>query len=377
MRTTGLFRGYRIVFRDFFIVVTFLFGCVSLLTGVILADTQDELKKVYSSFRLEEKWHLDTGNRELIDRGLFDISQFVVGPDSSVYILNAKNQGDLIFAVDKTGRLLRSFARQGQGPGELERPIEMFLTVDGNIFVLDPVRGKIAIFNREGICLEEIKSPPVMFFVHPLPDGKYLGVESIYGAEDKEWGFALNYYDSEFKKIKELDRTGYMNPLIGKTVEATPHNIVCQVSKDRIYSAYPERGYEFTVFNLRGELIKKIVSPTRKSTDLTHYKKIIDRDIGDLSRFGVTLNYPKYVLPFYSFFTDEHGYLFVMTFQPGKKEGEYLYDIISPDGNLIKTVSLGPFFSNSVILAKIFKQHLYLVREKESGDKELIVCRIY
>ncbi|MDI6844797.1 MAG: hypothetical protein QME28_01535 [Candidatus Saccharicenans sp.] len=216
-----------------------------------------------------------------------------------------------------------------------------------------------------------------MFFVQPLPGGNYLGVETIYGVLVKEWGFVLNFYDSEFRKVKELDSIVYMNPLIEKKVEATPHSIICQVSGDRIYSAYPERGYEFLVYNITGELIKRINRSLKKSTDLKSYKKEIDRDIGDLSRFGVTLIYPKVVLPFYSFFTDENGYLFVMTFQPGDREGEYLYEIISADGERVNTVSPGSFFSNSVILAKVFNQQLYLVKEKESGEKELIVYGKY
>ena len=370
--------GQSIILLGHFVVLAILISSsLSLSASTDLNASKNEIERIYSSFKLEEKWRLDTGKHELIERGLFDISRFVVGSEGDVYLLNSGSKGDMVSVVDKTGKLLKSFARQGQGPGELERPAGIFLTVDGNIFLLDPVRGKIVIFNREGACLKEIKSPPSMDFVYPLPDGNYLGVEPIYGAEVKEWGFALNYYDSAFRKIKELDRIGYMNPLIGKKVEATPHTIVCQVSRGRIYSAYPERGYEFLVYDLRGKLIKKITRTFRKSTDLTNYKKIIDRDIGDLSRFGLSLVYPEYVLPFYSYFTDENGYLFVMTFQPGNKEGEYLYDIISPDGDLVNTVSLSPFFSNSVILAKIFNKQLYLVKEKESGEKEIIVYRIY
>ncbi len=377
MKSGGIFRQSIILLGKFLILAVFIFSGLSLTASTDLNAGQDEIKKVYASFKLEEKWRLDAGQRELIERGLFDITRLVVGSEGDVYLLNSGSKGDMVFAVDKTGQLRKSFARQGQGPGELERPAEMFLTVDGNIFVLDSIRGKIAIFNREGSCLGEIKSPPVMFFVHPLPDGNYLGLESTYRAEDKEWGFFLNFYDSEFSKVKELDRMVYMNPLIGKKVEATPHNIICQVSGGRIYSAYPERGYEFLVYNLRGELIKRIKRTFRKSTDLTDYKKIIDRDIGNLSGFGVSLIYPEYALPFYSYFTDENGYLFVMTFKPGNREGEYLYEIISPDGKLVNTVSLGPSFSNSVILAKVFNQQLYLVKEKESGEKELIVYRIY
>jgi len=93
-------------------------------------------------------------------------------------------------------------------------------------------------------------------------------------------------------------------------------------------------------------------------------------------RHGLELG-RKSVLPFYSYFTDENGFLLVMTYEPGKKPGEYMYEVISPEGKLVNRVSLGPYFSTGNILAKVCRNQLYLVREKESGEKELVVYRIY
>ncbi|HEK84976.1 MAG TPA: 6-bladed beta-propeller [Candidatus Aminicenantes bacterium] len=290
------------------------------------AQTSSELKKIYSSFRLEEKLRIDTGNKELINKGLFNIHRFAVDKGGNIYVLNPKNREAMIFVLNRTGKLVRSFARQGQGPGELDNPFEMFLTPEGNILVLDPRRAKVSFFNREGSCLKEINSLPEVLFIHPLADGKYIGLESIYGAEAKDWGYTLNYYDEDFKKIKELDRLTFPNPIPTKTVEASLHVIFSEVSGNRNYSAFAERGYEFLIFDLMREFLKRITVPYRKITDLTEYKKIMEEEIGGLSRFGVNVVYPKYVLPFHSYFADENGYLFVMTFEPGKrlKPGDYM-----------------------------------------------------
>jgi len=51
-----------------------------------------------------------------------------VDREGNIYILNPKNQGVMIFVLDKTGMLVGSFARHGQEPGELENPVEIFLT---------------------------------------------------------------------------------------------------------------------------------------------------------------------------------------------------------------------------------------------------------
>jgi len=54
-----------------------------------------------------------------------------------------------------------------------------------------------------------------------------------------------------------------------------------------------------------------------------------------------------------------------------------MYEVISPEGKLVNRISLGPYFSTGNILAKVFRNQLYLVREKESGEKVIFVYRIY
>lgn len=349
-----------------------------LLCSDITAEVKsEETKRIYSRFNLHEILRLDTEDKRLIEKGLFDIHKFTVDAEGNIYILNIKNQGDMIFMVDQTGKILRSFGKKGQGPGELENPEEIFLSPEGNLFVQETGNGKLTILNKEGTFQELKKISPEITLVSSLSNGNFLGLESIYGMDVNQWGLALNYYDANFSKIKELDRLSFPNPVASKTVEASPHVIVCHVSGNRIYSACPERGYEFLIFDLKGEFVRKISVQAKRRNSLDLYKKIMEREYGDLIRFGIKLNYPKYALPFYSYFTDENGYLFVMTYEPGKALGEYMYDIISPEGKLINKVSLGPYFTNGNIMAKVFRNCLYLVKEKESGEKELIVFGIY
>ena len=364
-------------FRICFVAAILVFICLMLNPVLAYSRTDDDIQKIYSSFRLEEKLRVDTGNKELIDRGLFDINNFAVDSKGNIYIVNGKSQSDQVFVMDKNGQLLRSFARKGQGPGEVDNVHEIFLTSDGNIFIQDSGAREIAIFSPDGQLVSEAGYEGDLWSLCPLPNGHYVGVESIFGARVKEWLVCLNHYDAELKKIEELDRLSYPNPFLQKSVEATPHQIIYCLSGDRIYSGYPERGYTFLCFDLKGKLIRKISRPQKKSTGFNEYKKIMKNELEVLSRWGFRLTYPDHVLPFYSFFADEHGYLFVMTFEPGQKAGEYLYEIISPEGDLVKTVSLGPYSADSRILAKILNGYLYWVREKESGEKEFLISRIY
>lgn len=48
-----------------------------------------------------------------------------------------------------------------------------------------------------------------------------------------------------------------------------------------------------------------------------------------MSKFGIRMIYPAYCPPFYSFFTDDSGYLFVMTYKKKQGQNEYIYEILS------------------------------------------------
>ena len=75
-----------------FLIIFFIFFCLVFSPLIASADNLSDVKKIYSSFRLEEKLRIDTGNKELIDRGLFDINNFAVDSAGNIYIINGKSQ---------------------------------------------------------------------------------------------------------------------------------------------------------------------------------------------------------------------------------------------------------------------------------------------
>ncbi len=204
----------------------------------------------------------------------------------------------------------------------------------------------------------------------------FLGEESTIGASVKEFVHTLNYYDGEFNKLKQLDMLSYPNPFQAPKIFAYLWRIIFAVSRGRIYCGYPERGYQILAFDLNGDLIKKISVKKKDFSDITEYKKIALKYFGVLPKIIMDkMVFPENSPPFHSFITDEFGYLFVMTYKSAKK-GEYIYDIISPEGILIKEANLGVYFDQNSIYAKIKSGNLFWIRERESGEKEFIVSKI-
>jgi len=91
--------------------------------------------------------------------------------------------------------------------------------------------------------------------------------------------------------------------------------------------------------------------------------------------------FPKYMPPYQSFFCDDEGRLFVMTFEEGPQKGEYMCDVFDPEGHLIGRVGVGNFAewdnivrSQLAVIAK--HRRMYCIQQKESGYKELAVYKM-
>ncbi len=141
---------------------------------------------------------------------------------------------------------------------------------------------------------------------------------------------ALTLCDSEFAELKILDRYEYTMD----NSRQVPY-FMWRVSGDRIIIANEARGYEFWVYDLDGNLVRKIRKEYRPSTVTDEIKDAI---LGPESRrSGIPQNkyFPNPLPPLNQFFADDEGRIFVMTYEPGPNPGEYVWDIFNPDGVFI------------------------------------------
>ena len=66
-----------------------------------------------------------------------------------------------------------------------------------------------------------------------------------------------------------------------------------------------------------------------------------------------------------------------MTYEPGIKPGEYMFDIFNKDGVFIARMSLSVHhWGFGSLNARVRGKQLYVVQEKESGYKRLVVYRM-
>jgi hypothetical protein len=96
-----------------------------------------------------------------------------------------------------------------------------------------------------------------------------------------------------------------------------------------------------------------------------------------MPEYAKKIYFPEHWHPFHSFFLDDEGRLYVMTHESGKNPGELMFDIFTKDGVFIARTSLNVHhWGYGSMNARARGNRLYVVQEKESGYKELVVYKM-
>ena len=336
-----------------------------------------ELKGEPSHLRLEEEIRIDFEKEEYSDLGLKE-------PD----IVEADSRGD-IFVVEKSpdseyfiykfnpdGHFITKFGRKGQGPGEVQRIWNLLLDKNDRLIITDPNVNKAVEFDAEGRLVKETKLAPGLLDVLPLPNGNFLGRR--YPRKDSDpIGMYLCLFDPGFKELKLIDFYDMSEFAPGKKQPGLIVHFYWRVAGDRIYVGNGSRGYEIRVWDLDGNLLRKF----RKEFNHVAYPEEFRLQTEKIIAAGnKDLFVAKDMPPVNSFFIDEAGRLFAMTYEQGASQDEYIHDVFNEDGILIARVPLGKYGILGRALnpqrATAKNGRFYRLRFKESGYPELIVYRM-
>jgi len=320
-----------------------------------------KIKGRLASLILEEEFTIDLARDDMAERGLADAIQFDIDSEGNIYIASSRTTEYCIHKFDSNGNYINSFGRRGQGPGEIQFILYFGVDNQDNIIISGNRNKKIVVFSKEGKFVDETRFPLNTFSMFPLENGNYF----FYMSRPKKKEITVNYqplvfslYNSEFEEIIELDRYNNPNPLLKgfRGVNINPI-FIWKISESNIYIGNEFRDYEILKYDFDGNLQQKI----KKNYENVELK----------------VWFPKYWTPFCSFFPDDEGRLYVMTFEEGDNSGEYIYDIFNSDGIFICRKSLNIYsWGELEVCAKAKRERLYCLQEEESGYRKLAVYKM-
>jgi len=327
-----------------------------------------------STFYLEKVFSIDMERTDLAEAGIGSAGEWDADEEGNVYIVGFKNEENFIYRFDRSGRLSGSFGRHGQGPGELQWPFLSGVSSTGEISLTD-YRQKFIVYDLNGVVLREVKLKYPALHIDALKNGKLLTFSFRPGlSSDGSYVDVLALCDSEFADLKILDR--YERTMDNS--RQVPY-FMWRVSGDRIFIANQARGYEIWVYDLDGNLLRKIRKEYRPVKVTEEIKNAV---LGpDYRRSGISQD--KYfqdpLPPLNQFFADDEGRIFVMTYEAGLNPGEYIWDIFNPDGVFVGRKALNIVWASLYLGPRytfVKNGHLYCHHEKDTGFHELVVYKM-
>lgn len=339
-----------------------------------------KLKGKPTSLYLKEEFVIDPEKDELSDLDLGEFVKIDVDPMGNIYFWARSSNTNHIFKFDRKGNFLTSFGRKGQGPGEIQFITSLTINSHNNIEIADVFRRKLITLASDGTLIKEKDIEFSMSFIRPLINGRYIVFYQEYNPEVKYNYDILQLRNSNLEQIKELYRIEYIKYSMAEKIEGVSRGSVWGVSDKNIYYGSSQRGYEISVFDFDGNLVRKIRKEYKSIPPTEEYKeKFLERFKRTPERMN-KVYFPKYMPPFQFGFVDDDGWLFVMTYERGENPGEYLYDVFNPDGVFVMRTVLDNYGQSGNVDVPLFAMAkggwLYCVREKESGFKELVVYKM-
>ena len=178
------------------------------------------------------------------------ISSVAVAPDGVIYLLQRGKDADPVIAVDKQGKVLRSW-----GKGMYEMPHSIRVDPQGNVWTVDAASSMVYKFTREGRKLMEI-----------AVGGQPANAKSAFkGTTDIAFGAAGQLYISDgYANARILEYSGAGKPIRawgtpgkGPGEFELPHGIAIDNTTGTIFVADRENG-RLQRFNLEGRYLSEI-----------------------------------------------------------------------------------------------------------------------
>jgi len=382
----------------FLIIVSFLFaqrkevewkGKVKYENGIkVIKNPKNPL---FGKIKFDLVEDLSIGSEEDENSMFYGGVKIGVDDENNIYVLDFGNCR--IQKFDKEGNYIKTFGRKGQGPGEFEMPIDIY--VDKNIYVLEFI--KIHLFDKSGKFIRTIKPDNFVDSCSEMVNESFLAKVTSYRKEGRFSEIAI--LNSKGKIIKSI--VDFPSPLrsirkkgivFGVFNPYEPRLYFCPLKGGKGIYGYSSR-YRLFVINLKGKIeliFEKAESPSRitkkdKNKLINKYLKYRNKELkgkdiklskGDVKRAFV---FPKY-RPFYNeIMCDNLNNIYIrklnsvlkkkkeITFDFFNSKGFYLYEIKIPEEPEI--IGNGYIYTYIVDEAGYFKIKRYKIRNWDNIKK--------
>ncbi|MBE3125622.1 MAG: 6-bladed beta-propeller [Acidobacteria bacterium] len=310
------------------------------------------------------------GGGDLRDESFVEISALDVLKDGTVYVLDTKDSRVKVF--DAKGKFLRAFGKAGQGPGELNQPVGILITPENEVLVEDALNQRLAVFGLDGAFSRHVSTAKALGLSGIQMDGRGLIVARSMGlGEAGKMSMDVKTYDKDLNPKVKLASFEFPVSLQAKINPFSAMNLLYALDGQGYLYFGSQPGYEIKVLSLEGKPLKTIgreydpvpITKEDKVEMLGLIPNVSGVNVRDMIQF------PEYFPPFGNFVLADEGRLLVRTYEKGRANKEYYWDVFDAEGRYIAKVPI----VHEIRLWRDGKAYFFV--EDEEGYKSLKCCR--
>lgn len=364
-----------------------------LLAGTLSATPPDvgppDFKSGTVKIALDPAFGADTGWDALFDQRSDKWSAFL--PDGS-FFRTAAADGQ-VHKFDPQGRLLKTFGRKGQGPGDLLNPGALAV-LDGKILVVnDAGNRRLSLFDLDGTFLKIVKAAEAVGIPQPvlslaaLDGGKIvLVVQEQRTSPPNVTAFRYRVLlksledDSPDKELAVFDWERPTSKFMIRVMEWEPTVFVAKAGHDKVIVAcsgtpevafFSRSGEKLSFFSLDAERTKI----TWKHLEFAMRADENPKNMSFVAQNKADIRLPEY-LPLYSRLAlDADGHIIVYDFNAAHFSRDASFKVFTMEGRELAEVKIAPGEYESVMPVHFWREFAYAYLTKKGGEDSFVFAR--
>jgi hypothetical protein len=360
----------------------FLIICSGLCADLLTAYKKGEIKLVPGpNFGTKTEW-------DMLFRAEQDKS-FAFLPDGSFFRTASKD--GKVYKFNDKGEKIAEFGRKGQGPGDLQNPLDVDILDARYVVVNDSGNRRISIFDLGGKYVDAVKADYFIFCLVALQDNKVALV-----TQDQKSTFWVKQYrvlikDLETGGEKEVATFTDEKPQSPIFLKLDPFDgavHIARVGKDKFLAAY-SKSPEVTLYSFSGEKLSTFnVEIEREKISWDHLVYLMEPEsMSKTEREGyekvIVSNKDRIRLPEYHQYylgltvdSESHILLFLNRF--AKKTREITFQVYSVSGELLATTKVNQAEYRAVNPYSMYfhKNFVFATLEKKDAEGTQFLARI-
>ena len=341
-------------------------GTIEEVDGVTIVKNPKEPMYGQDVFNLEGD--LTLGKKEGSEGYLFErVRNVDIDKNDNIYVLDYKALQIKIF--DKNGELIRTFGREGQGPGEMQYANFIQITSKEEVMVYDPRTKRLLFFSMEGKYLRQTSTAKIAYPILPIRLDSRGELTALIVPPPPMGGIELKKFDSNLDLLMMISKTEKDDSYLRSERKGWQPDLLCAVTQnDNIVWAYPKK-YEFHVLSPEGKLKRKIIKDHKPISvtqeDRERFLEGYERSLSRLPRPRSRIIFPNYFPAFNDISIDEKGRIFIRTYESVKnKDNSFYFDVFDSEGKYIAKIPISVKLNS----ASVWKNNkLYTIEEDEEG----------